>query len=616
MPFGSLNDLGMLPWGSATECPTNAIYVPQHKRMYPYMWEPGGKCGPPLPLVTTPPGETPPEPGIDRLLELPTDLLRKRRDIIEIPSPVAFGEYVNPRERMRAMNAARNKVQQDRFKIARSMGIPNYNDPRVSAVVAVAEKWPSKEGITVDLVMKYMKGTQNEYYRKYGERVIRTLVDVWWNPSALELADLQLIDYGLPLPRPMVRVGRLNVPKPGMFTSTPVSPSQVPKVYTPDELQMCSPVPPPAPVRGTPGWNTYGQYVREWKPTQASRQPFFCPAPPKVENKNARPLPFPQVLQVGWNLWQQTTDERPKFWGIDLSKPWGEVKSALMRALVAEKAISNYPWPTPGIGFGRTWAEFHATDFKKYIMANGPKSWDDVRIYMALSILKNYNQVIGVIAARERKKAKKKKRRAIVRAVASLALGVVFAAFAPVAIAAAFSAVQTALDVKKKIEAAKDMAKAAKQFRRTDAAFADELDRVAALLEANAAAEEKATPMSAKEADAEAEAVGEDITARQGIVVVIEGQEAGHTDTAEAASALAQKTAKPGDRIEFVVAGKPTGLFLRTKEKFEKVPPEAEAKIRAMPPDQLRAIVMNAETKVPVATYAAIAVPLAAAVFL
>lgn len=620
MPFASIdNGFGELGWFRQSDKPPAPI---------PGMTRASGRMRSPRPS-----GD-----DLNRLLELPVDFI------------IARHEWASFRDRATTAQTYRNRTSSryDPGAFCKQFGNPHGSAADKAnydlCTKILASKWPEEGSVSERDMLRFLTMPMGRHvYQRTGpyakgmfptkdRRELRLLLDVWANPTQAEIADLTLIDYG---------ISKLVSYRAGTWRNRQTYAKRMPKAGESFDIRCwrnfpCELVPPPAyssyqsamsrnteldyhkniqnylvhtgqsTVDGFSDFGDLGGNVglqRRNRQLQACKKSpprgflygelFFCP-PPAVF-----PLPPPIVApRFGFSFGRGgglKANPRTAYWGIDTKKRWKDVKPILERALVAEKALYKYPWPSPGISLADLYNRFWGKELKEFVLQGPPKTYNDVRAFLALWILKHYNEAIAYLNHLAKKKAKKKKRRAITRAIISVAFGVVMMIAAPMALAMTVSAVQSAVKtytaIKKQKKMASDLKKSAKQFARTDKAFAAELDRVSEWMDAEAAAAEEATRMSEAEKDAVAEAVAEDVVDGANVEVLVEGDSVGHNLTVEEASEVALREAEPGDRIDFVAKGKPVGLYLRLKNKIERVPPEAEAKIRGLSSEQLHKIV-------------------------
>jgi hypothetical protein len=210
---------------------------------------------------------------------------------------------------------------------------------------------------------------------------------------------------------------------------------------------------------------------------------------------------------------------RPAFFGMGSIKttPWGIARSWIQNAFTFEQQVREYPWPTFGLpqlrgsligSYARIFYMGQATRkaIQEFVKSGGPYSPEDVKTFITAStiqfpeVLENTEtatlRISVALEESAERRAKRKKRGQLIFSVAlavvSLGVGSVVAG----ALAVVVSGLQT-LDSVKKAKAAASMAELAAQMEVTDQAFADEIMRVADLLNAEAA--RKAAEQAAEE---------------------------------------------------------------------------------------------------------------------
>ena len=194
---------------------------------------------------------------------------------------------------------------------------------------------------------------------------------------------------------------------------------------------------------------------------------------------------------------------RIRAWAIDPDAPWSRVKGQLLNALVAEEVLAGYPWPAPPnlvstFYNARAWSEF-----RNFVLSVArPLAPNEIRTSITFGIIRNFEGISSDIENYSKQKEKKMKRKAIVKAIATAVIGVAFSIFAPSVISNIIKLGMEVMNTVEKIKVAVGMAKTAKQFQESDAAFAAEVDRVAAEFDAQAAENERAAQPSPDELEA------------------------------------------------------------------------------------------------------------------
>ncbi len=179
---------------------------------------------------------------------------------------------------------------------------------------------------------------------------------------------------------------------------------------------------------------------------------------------------------------------------------WGEAKPVVRNAMTLMETLAGYPLPAPLTEMTYVFYQEAKGDFRE-VAWGYPLDPQLARFSTTLVVLDNYNTAAARIIEELEERAEKKRRRAIIEAVV---LGVVSLVLPAVA-GAGLAAIKTVIDVQEAREAAKEMAKAAKQFAATDAAFSAEIQRAAEILDYQAAQEQAAAALTKEDAEAIAE---------------------------------------------------------------------------------------------------------------
>lgn len=432
--------------------------------------------------------------------------------------------------------------------------------------------------------------------KRFGKENFLKMLRVWKKPTPKELEEIRLMDR--------------------FYRWAPWEPAKYPVGYSPARSGgfklVDPPMPPARPGSGIVCAPPYvpkttcttsmegGRYTRRCVTTQPPRyptlqsrhrgDPFAClPA-----GKPA--LPFNNLLFRELMTYHYAGPPRVRKWGLDWTQTWGELKQETKNFATFEAAFAKYPFPSPPGWFPAYWILFVGSEIPKFVKEDRLLTDADVRKWITLTILQNYNKIGAAINKEMKERAKDAKRSAIIKAVVLSVASIVMAIAAPAMMALAFSAIQTAKGIREQKQAASDLQKAAKQFAATDSKFSAEIDRIAAEMDAEAAAAEAARPMDEEEKEAVVEAVAE---ARAAVSVFVEGREVARGLTVSQAEKTALEVSRPGQRIEFTVEGEPAGLYLRMTDKIERVPKGREAEIRAASPAQLQQLVAEAKGEFP-----------------
>jgi hypothetical protein len=284
----------------------------------------------------------------------------------------------------------------------------------------------------------------------------------------------------------------------------------------------------------------------------------------------------------------------PETWGINFDNKWGIVKRQIKNMYQVLKFLQIYPWPAPQEYFSHLFIIGTGNSRIKELVLSGKKlTTDGINIVITLEILDKFETLANSVNASLEDYAERKKRSARVRAIAGGIAVLAFSFVAPVALAAGFTAIQTAVDARSQVKIARSMVDAAKQFEVSDAAFAANIKSVAKLIEAKAA---KQAEQEAKE-KADFEALIDEEGAYE---VIIEGKSVGVADNPEEAGKLAESKASTGERFTINFKGSPVASFVKGVNKSIPVHPEQKISTDAMTKEELYAFVENVEgVKIP-----------------
>jgi len=282
--------------------------------------------------------------------------------------------------------------------------------------------------------------------------------------------------------------------------------------------------------------------------------------------------------------------DRVQYWALDTSKPWGDVRGPMVSALVAERAMSSYPWPSPSNHVQVFWTKRFGDQFRRLILASPGAREGDVRTAITLSIIQNYATILADVQEFMQAKEEKAAKMALFRMIAMGAVGLILIAVPgiPALLSTTVQSAMSSAGSAARAGAAGDMEKAAKQFAATDAAFAAEVDRVAEELDPVAAAHARGMPYTKEELAALME---EDGAYR----VFVENRNVGVADTPDGASRLAAEKSVPGNRIRVFFKGSPAGVYVRTERDIVPVDPAQEDAVFGFSPGTMRDIAGEAD---------------------
>ncbi len=187
-----------------------------------------------------------------------------------------------------------------------------------------------------------------------------------------------------------------------------------------------------------------------------------------------------------------------QFFGIDPATKWGDQALVARNARVLLGELGSYPLPSPLSAAPGMWFRIAQAKLSEAARSTFPLDPQVARFMVTLIVLDTYEPAANAIMDYFKDKEKKAKKYAIIKLVALAVVSLVLPAVA----AAGLAALTTVIDAREAREAAKDMAKAAKQFAASDARFAAELQHAAEILDYQAAQEAAAAALTEEEAAA------------------------------------------------------------------------------------------------------------------
>lgn len=193
--------------------------------------------------------------------------------------------------------------------------------------------------------------------------------------------------------------------------------------------------------------------------------------------------------------------------GIDVNKTWGEEKLATKNGLTILDVKSSYPLPPPlDMAPDFIWNMAAAPHLVEMANLGVPVDPEAFRAWYTMAVLTSYDAATDAIIAEQKRKAKKAKRKAIISGIAIAIAGIVLSFIVPGIIAAAITAIKSAVQLyiaaKERQKAAKAMAEAAKMFEADAPAFANEVQKAADMMDEAAAQEEASQPLTQEQLDA------------------------------------------------------------------------------------------------------------------
>jgi len=324
-------------------------------------------------------------------------------------------------------------------------------------------------------------------------------------------------------------------------------------------------------------------------PLPLYRRVFFCPAKP------ALPPWTPALHRTSPRLEWGTPELAPlrvRFWDFDESWTWREFRRAIQNSFTADQTLSRYPWPAPAQYSHIYWNEIVGPELRRIVREGQVVTEEELRIFITITFLQNYDAIAARINEWMKVKEEHEKRHKLIKSIAALALGAMFSLAAiPTVLAQGFKAVLNGMQALQKIEAAKAMVRIAKQFAASDAAFAGEVERVAFLLDREAAEAARRDPLTPEEIEA--------LTEEEGAYsVMIEGRTVGVARSISGAAELAKQKAVVGDRVEILYKGRLVGLFLvGPSGEILPVDRAQEERVRAMTHDEAARLATDVEAE-------------------
>lgn len=176
---------------------------------------------------------------------------------------------------------------------------------------------------------------------------------------------------------------------------------------------------------------------------------------------------------------------RAIFWGIKGTESVGLINFENIQKMV--RVVSAYPWPNPGPLFSLEWTKKILDRLRKIAHEPTDVSEEDIRTWVTLTLMEKFDAIVRDVNDYMEDQAKADKRRALIRAIAMIALSAAMVVTLPVALSATFGVALTAVKTVDRVKAARALAEASKEFEKTDFEFSQELERVAMLLDEDAA---------------------------------------------------------------------------------------------------------------------------------
>jgi hypothetical protein len=112
-----------------------------------------------------------------------------------------------------------------------------------------------------------------------------------------------------------------------------------------------------------------------------------------------------------------------RYFSLDLSKPWGELRPLVMNILVLDQVAKTYPWP-PVVTISGQWWDFERSGLSNLIR-EGILTSDIARVWTTLSIIRDYNKLADYAQKVLKERARTEKTSMIVTAIGFAAVGAI-----------------------------------------------------------------------------------------------------------------------------------------------------------------------------------------------
>lgn len=196
--------------------------------------------------------------------------------------------------------------------------------------------------------------------------------------------------------------------------------------------------------------------------------PFFCPARPSVYGN--------------FTLETYLTTVQ-KYFNVDTAKSWGEVRPIILNIENLLKLTGDpvrtdrpsYPWPGSVKIAPNYWWEINQSGLNELVRYPGVVTQDAARLWVTLSILKDWNKLSEYARSVIVHEARTEKTALVSLTVALAIFGIVLGIAIGPLIAGGFKLAAGALTNEQKQEAANSLSDAAKELRSTEPAFAGEV---------------------------------------------------------------------------------------------------------------------------------------------
>lgn len=271
-------------------------------------------------------------------------------------------------------------------------------------------------------------------------------------------------------------------------------------------------------------------------------------------------------------LWNATTGDR-----------WGSWKPRVKDMIFLESWIAKYPFPKPfDKELARYWGFFAADDLRLLLSQPGAKLDDTiVRTWITMSVLKNLEKMAKKYEEDLAATAERKKFKATMMKISFAVFGALLAITGvSVLVSKGFIALGQTMSALDQKRAAESLASAYDGFRESDPLFAKEVGLLMGLMQFLPGAAAAAAAAKPRQVD---------------YALVVEGRTVIVSRDPEEVARAVDANTEIGDRFEIFEGSRSTGLKIRLSSGIFSVPPEEEARVRAMTRGEVRAMVEKAE---------------------
>lgn len=222
----------------------------------------------------------------------------------------------------------------------------------------------------------------------------------------------------------------------------------------------------------------------------ASQEPQVAPDTSFVDNKF-----YCQDMDVAPSIVPFTSR-----FGIDLAKPWGQIRQTVENAQILLDVHASYPFPPPIDMEPYLFWKFLADDLPKIANITQRVDPEAVRAWMTLATLQHYNDIANQIQEEAAARARAARRRAWLTFGISLIASIIVPFLLPsvlvIAITAIKTIITTLIDANERAKAARQLMDASKMFEKDAAKFSEEIRKTADMMDAAAAQDQANQPLT------------------------------------------------------------------------------------------------------------------------